>query len=387
MDRRAVTGSNGRFSNSRQEVVVDQIVSSGTNFMWFVAAGAATTSDGFGGFAIASSLFAVALGAARATSSERLGASGSDRHHGVVTQSTLWIILALGIGSVIVYWAYPSPATAFWIVAGPLVLIQDRMRYVAYVFRPVVSLVSDLAWLLAVLVSWIGALAWGDMPAVWLGLSLVVGPAVGLVIAFVGCHGALIWRVDRDSAMVRSELPFVIDGWLLAATVFAVLAFIGAVGSLTQAGSVRVLLLLFHPFFSLGYIGRWFTITDDRELGRRRWPRQLTLAAAAYVVVLTCGLIAVRPIWSGSGFGGVWSASYWLVALSQVARAFHQGVSDVARRTTSDGLVRARIAFGFATCAAVVVLASAGGLLSWAIALFVGFLSGALVATRAGAIN
>jgi hypothetical protein len=318
---------------------------------------------------------------ARTTSSERITVETDSRRIAVLTTSLLLLIAGLVSLTLLLITVLGPDGVLVVLVSGPIILFQDRLRYVCLRARPLWAVASDTSWLLLVVAGL--ALAFlGTAPLLVLWFVWIAGPSLSLLLLSVGAKNLLDRSIGRDLRFAVHEIPFVVDSWLLAATVFVVFAIVGAFGSLGEVAQQQVLFLIFQPLFSIGYAGRLLTLGPEAFSESRRWPQFFAAIAVTYAVFSTAILLigsASRPQNSLIQIGVV---SLVLMSVGQIFRAYHQGVADIARRDVNRGLLPSRIAFAATSIVVALVLVPLAGLEGSCAALCAGFGAGALMASR-----
>lgn len=338
----------------------DQVVSSVSNFVTALAVASITSPAEFGAYALGGSLFALALAAARTTSSERL-VMESDRGRAAFTTNSMLLVATLSAGAaVVLWWSIGDAVVLAWAAAAFPILAQDRLRFVALSWHPSAAITGDGLWLAVLAVTWFWVW-YGDLPA-GRGSALItsVPPLVSFLVLAVLVRNDIAVRVERDVRRFGAEFHFVLDPWLQAGAVFMAFGLAAAFGSLETVGRARALVLLFQPFVSISYVGRLIVLRSRDDAQIRRWPALSAGACAVY-----SGLIGVAAVFASETFlepGDLWSfgpLAFVLMAIAQCARAFHQSVADLLRRSSPDRLVRARLAF------AILLVAAVGPLVAW----------------------
>ncbi len=255
--------------------VVDQIVSSGANFLAMVMAARALSTSDFGAFALVMLTYNVAIGIVRALCSEAIlvrpgevaggpaRALAVRRRRGGASNTGLMIGSAVMLGLVAVPLLGIAGALAsgglrqsLWVlaVAIPGLLLQDALRFVAFAQRrPADALLSDVAWLIG-MVATFGLLTFVEDPsaahviACWSAPSLI-GALVVLPRLDVDPYPEpkLLWvRRNRDLSL-RYLLDYLSGqgSGQLAVYSVAVVSGVAAVasirGSQTLFGAVAVL--------------------------------------------------------------------------------------------------------------------------------------------------
>lgn len=363
-------------------IVLDQLISSGGNLAWMVSAALLLEAEDFGAFSLGWSFVAIAVGGVRYTSSERLVRERVTDRRALITSSWLLVTIISTVGLLGLWAILGTIGIGIWIAACPLVLIQDRLRYLTMSNRPGKVVFADAIWLAVIGLGLVGNLADGLGARSTVVLASVGGPALSAAVLLLAMFPRLDWTIERDLNLVRAEAPFVLDAWIMAAAVFIAQALIGALDSLATVGTVGVLLLLFQPFYSIAYAGRWVVIGARSSERLRRWPSALASVALIYSLAVGAGFWLAHVIWTLPAVWHVGAAAFSIAAFGQVARAFHSGLTDLARREATDGLIAARATFALCllvtTAGLVPTLGVAGAALSYTLS----FLVGAGVAAR-----
>jgi len=363
-----------------QLVALDQALSSATNFATVLLAGVYLGGADFGAYALAGSLFGLTLAAARMSSSERLATPTRDHAQFVLAPITVVAVaVAAIVGSGLLLVVTERSVVIQWIIAGPLIVLNDRMRYAALIRRPVVAVAADATWFVVVVAAW-SSIELGLLDGeIGLIVATAGGPAAGLfVLAAEGWRSVTAWTaVDLRAA--RSEVPYIADAWLQAAAVFISLAVVASTASLTVAGGARGVMLVFQPFVSLSYAGRLLIIGSSDERRVRAWPTIMLVASLAYSILIGGVLILAHAADSTPSIWDFGRITFVLVACGQVARAFHQGVVDVLRRTDPRGLLPARLVFAVVIVALTAPLVRRWELEGFALTFGVSYTIGAAV--------
>jgi hypothetical protein len=347
---------------SRRSIILgaDQGVSSVSNFIATLAVASIATPAQFGAYALGGSLFALALAATRMTSSERLVLETDRRRASIATDSMLFVGAVSTVASVVLWGIVGDPTVLAWAAAALPILAQDRLRFVALSKRPGVAIAGDALWLSMTGVLWLAVELAGVSGGPGSVLITSVPPLVSCLFLAVFVRRDIALRVERDIQPFRSEFHFVLDPWIQAGAVFVAFGIAAAVGSLETVGQARALLLLFQPFVSISYVGRLIVLRSRDETRIRRWPTVAAGSCAVYSALVGVAALIARA--SGLEAGDLWSfapASFVLMAVAQSARAFHQSVADLLRRSSPGRLVRARLT------SAVLLVAGIGPLVAW----------------------
>ncbi len=361
-------------------VALDQLTSSATNFVVVLVASRLFGASDFGAFALSLSAFSIALGVVRTTSSERLllaRPTGSGRA-AFVPLSFLIALSALELGLLAIWLVTSSAGAAVWLIAAPVILLQDRMRYLALRVRPLCALASDGVWLVAAIAGWMVVRVDVLEALAAIRVVLVVGPVVGLAVLVLGLRGDVELVVEHDAAETLTESRFVLDSWILSSAVFVALSGVAALASLAVAGQVRLLFLIFQPFFSLAYVGRWGVLRARTETRLERWPIMIMIGSAVYGAAAIGALELFERLDLLPAVWRIGLGALVLNAIGQVARAYHQGVVDLLRRTLGPGLVGSRSVFAVVLMVTAPAFAGLWGTVGAALALSLSFGAGAV---------
>lgn len=285
--------------------LLDQVVSAGTNAALAFIVANSVNETSFGGFAVALTIFGVAIGLSRAVATSPLGirfSSASTSEYRSASAAALGTAIAMGaIGGVAamvagaVVGGVAGQALLAVGVMLPALLAQDAWRQVFIAAgKPGAAVVNDTAWAVVQLVAVgglliLGAPSVGALILSWGGAALAASllgvrqggtwPQVGQVHAWVRDHRDLTGFVAAEFA----TLQLFQQGALLV---------IAAIGSLQAVGALRGAQVLLGPISIIAVAAFGFAVP---ELARRRaqlspgqW-MQLALALSGVVALL--GLI------------------------------------------------------------------------------------------------
>jgi hypothetical protein len=238
--------------------IVDQPVSSASNFVLNTLVARVSTPASFAPFTLASTIYIVLQGVLRGGLLLPLLASPdhAHRHDAVPRLLRTVVLLATGVGLVsgIALVIGGTEAATLLCVALPVVLLQDAQRFAAFALRrDLDALLGDLMWLIGI----VGLLAaWSALGAV-LTPMIVVACWVGGAIVSVTLMGALQIVPGRRGAAVGSwtSTPGIAAGgceFLVAAgvTYGAPLLAVAAYGT-AGVSALRAALVFFAPCFAL----------------------------------------------------------------------------------------------------------------------------------------
>lgn len=307
--------------------VLDQAVSSGTNFVAVVLAAAALTPVEFGRYSIAYVLFTIVAGAFQSfVGQELVLIEGSPERRADASAVALRVTLLLSllpVAGLLVAAALLPDLRAVLVVlaiALPLLVMQDEMRFAASLEgRMHVAVILDSIWAAILVVVVVGAMLIGSplddsaqFVAAWVGAGAVAGIA-GLLFFWPFRRVA-----DPELAGGRYRgrdflgLRFLAEFAAIRGSSQALGVAVGAVASLAVAGAFRGVTTLFGPMNVLiGAIGG-FGVSLLRPLDRRgrdRWivgvAAILSACAAAVIVVLLLlpeeiGELLLGDTWTGA---------------------------------------------------------------------------------------
>ena len=313
-------------------VLLDQILSSASNFLFAILVARSVSAREFGLFTVAFLIYQVTLSTSRSLVSEplviKLSAAAPDamREPSKAATGTAMVLGAGGGALLLATTAVGSgvagAATMPLAVALPGLFVQDAWRYVFFASRaPAKAAFNDSVWLLAqfglfailVTADWLHltslAAAWGGAATA----AAVVGCLQAGVLPGPAC--ARSWLREHRRLGMGLTTDVLVQG---VAAQLAMLS-IGAAASLTAVGAVRAALLLFGPPYIVLQGGVALALPEAVRLRQRRPDRLLSVAVVSGLVL---GL--VPALW-GAGLlvmpervgelllGDSWSAARALV--------------------------------------------------------------------------
>lgn len=367
--------------------VVDQVLSSTSNFVTTLVAARYLDEHAFGAFALAIVAYTMNLLIVRALCTEailvRPGAGDDERREraSAAVGSAVWVGVALGLVYVVAGYFLDSDASGALIAMGvltPGLLAQDTMRYVSFAQgRPGSAVINDGFWLvsqMAVLVALVRLDSFGPARLVF-GWGLA-GIAAGLlqmridrVVPAIG--GGFRWIRRNKDLSVRYLLDMISGqgASLLGSYVLAGVAGVSAVGSIRGAQT------LFGPVNIVILGSTMVLVPEGRQLAERGSRKLMTLslaAAGAFVAVaaiVTVGFLAIPDSMGERLLGSTWAGARSVILPVGIAAmaggAVAGALSGLRSISAADALLRTRI---FTTPAAVglpiagAVLAGANGL-------------------------
>jgi O-antigen/teichoic acid export membrane protein len=324
--------------------LLDQVISSGSNFALSAFVAASVSTADFGAFTVTYAIYNLVLafsaGLASVPLLVRYSASGPERYR-TATRASVGVALVVGILAGLLCLAaspFTSPA-----LAGPLtalgftlpgLLIQDTWRY-SFVTggQPAKAAANDGLWIVLQVAGIAVALALGHLTA--LSMVLVWGGS-GTAAAAFGCWQARALPAPRQVLRwLRDERAFT---WRYAAEVvlnrsgtWIGLSLVGAIVGLRGLGALRGAMLILAGPLNLLFMGATFAFVSEGVRIVHHAPAQLPRAiravsgAAAAVAVAWCTTVLVLPDGIGSRvLGTTWHQAkplFPMIAVMMVALA------------------------------------------------------------------
>jgi hypothetical protein len=305
--------------------VLDQVVSSLTNVLLSIAVARVASPEVYAQVAIAVTTMLALLTVTRQSVGAYLVSLGGAPRR--LRESR--VAAALGVQAVLAPLAAVAPCVLLVVapgtgaggvlialaVVGPLVLVQDALRYVATSRRrPGAALLSDSVWLVVFLAAWPLGARTGDRP-----LSLVVawglGALAGYVVLLVATGGRPAfrplpgWWIQTRPAFTR----LLGDGVAAAAVPLGIVAIIGVGLPLTQSGAYLATALLFGPVNVLLTVLSLVVSTEAEGVQNRRRAARLFgwvgAGSAVAVAVYALALVLMPDSWGEALLGPTWTAS------------------------------------------------------------------------------
>ena len=313
-------------------VLLDQILSSASNFLFAILVARSVSAREFGLFAVAFLIYQVTLSTSRALVSEPFvikfsaadpqvtrepskAATGTAMVLGAVGGALLLATAAVGSGAA-------GAATIPLAFALPGLFVQDAWRYVFFANRaPAKAAFNDSVWLLAqfglfAILATADRLHLTSLAAAW-GGAATVAALVGCLQAGVlpGPARAASWLREHRHLGMGLTTDVLVQG---AAAQLAMLS-IGAAAGLTAVGAVRAALLLFGPPYIVLQGGVALALPEAVRLRERRPDRLLSVAVVSGLILgfvpalWGAGLVAMPAHFGESLLGESWSAARALV--------------------------------------------------------------------------
>jgi O-antigen/teichoic acid export membrane protein len=319
-------------------VVLDQGVSSLTNFAATIVVARSVSDQLFGAFSVAVVVYIVLVNLTRALVSQPLAIRVSavvDQRGDVAAAlgAAIFVGGAAGVGVVIAGMGVGTMVGAALAVVGALLpglMLQDTLRFCLFTMgRPTLAVVNDLVWaasqagLLAVVLT-LRHESTVALTAAWAGgavVASVVGlrqartiPAVGEGLRFVRRHLSLGGRMAAEAIMTNGSSQV---------TILAVGATLGATG----VGGIRGGATLFGPF-TVAFLGLMAAgIAEGSRLFARSPDRLIPVLAAVSCVLLGLSvvwgtvLVLMPSEWGRVLLGDTWPAAQDLIVPFSVSTA------------------------------------------------------------------
>lgn len=333
-----------RLGRKPVQALVDQAVSSLTNFATSLIAARLAAPSSFGRVALALSFAYMALIIGRALVGEpllaRVGRSRSERPEEQSAIDSVAIKTALNIGCIAGFMAaaaamLPWPAlsdcwlVSFWL---PSLLVQDAVRYIAFSRRrPGIALMSDAVWAL-VQIAVIGAvLAVGRRDVTWVVVAWGAGATAGALAGSRQLRLAPVGRAREWIALTRRFSSWLAPQLVLGqVTAFAINLIVAAAFGTATVGGLRAMITISTPIFILLTAGQAVVVPAlVRTLEQvgiagmvrrvRMWAAAVSVAAA--IIAVTCTVLS-RPL-VALLFGKAYAGFAPLVLPFAVGAAFH----------------------------------------------------------------
>lgn len=326
--------------------MIDQLISSGTNFLLMIVVARAVGDYEFGAFAVAFGVFSVVIGFSKAAGGQPLGIrySGAGRaafaRAGAAATGTAVVLGTLvGLGCVAVGMAMDGAVGSCLTVLGvvlPGLLLQDLWRQTFFAQgRPKAAAINDTIWAV-VQVGGIALLLARDVRLA--APMLFAWGAAAAVAALIGVVQAGFWPApSRAGEWVREHRD--INGYLAAEFITiqgalnAALLMIAAIGGVTLNGALRGVQSLLGPttIFAIG-LASWaipeFSRRKDMSAAARiRAAYLMSAAVTAVSIVWGLGFLFLGPVKIGGTpigeqlLGDTWAGTYDLLGLSIIQQA------------------------------------------------------------------
>jgi O-antigen/teichoic acid export membrane protein len=303
--------------------ILDQTLSSASNFALAVIVARHVGTSEYGVFAIGFTIYALTLGVSRAFATDPLVVrfshkSVNDQREEAGTAAGTAILFGVVLGGLLVAAAAflaGSPLRSSLLAFGlgmPFLLWQDSYRYQFVASRrPQLAALNDLVWLLALsalfaIAVHADASTAAPYVAVW---SAAAGCAavVGMVFArtWPRGRGAMHWLRLHADLNVR----FAVESLMISGAPQVVLLVVAAVSGYSEAGGLRGAIVLLGPVILLATGAAIATVPEgvrlkDRNLARLRPVVCLVAALLSVVVVVWSAAVSGLPDRAGEALLG-----------------------------------------------------------------------------------
>lgn len=293
--------------------LIDQVISSLTNATLSILVARSVDETGFGGFAVAFTVFTLLVGVSRAVATPPLGIRFSDappadfgRAAAAATGTAFVFGAVAGIGCVVAGLAVGDAAGHALVALGvvfPGLLVQDAWRQVFFAAgRPAAAALNDAAWAVVQIGALVALLVAGTSTV---GPLVLVWGASAAAAALLGVLQARIWpRPGRAPGWLREHRDLTgymgLEWATLQGTNQVTLLIIAAIASLEAVGALRGVQVLLGPATVLGMAALSFAIPEFARRRATMSERQWTRAAAGVSAAV-------------AGLGFVWGVAFVLV--------------------------------------------------------------------------
>ncbi|MEO6627540.1 MAG: hypothetical protein ABIP03_03125 [Aquihabitans sp.] len=344
--------------------LVDQVVSSGSNFAATLIAARWLDRAGFGVFSVGMVLALVAVGLSKAMCTEALLVRPGDDPDGRSARASAALGSAVSLGAVLSGTFFIGSAVlngplasclAVVAVLTPFVVLQDTYRMVAFSNqRPSRALVSDLLWVVLMAVGFIVARKFRLSPASLIAAWMMAGALAGVAtIAHArlapAVRSGFAWVSENRDLSVPYALTFVSTQ---GAGYFSSLI-LAATAGVTAAGGVRGAIALFGPLNILA-IGAYVSLVPEGLRLAERSPTRLLhlckvagIGLSAWAAMVTVFFLVLPDSAGEAILGSTWLGSRELVPYVGVAAVASGAIAGalvgLSALTEASRILRARL--------------------------------------------
>lgn len=287
--------------------VLDQLLSSGSNFLGLIAAARLLDKEHFGAYAVAAATYTVSLGLCRALCAEallvRIGTDPGEQRARVGRSISDALLLGLLVMPVLLLVAslIDGPTSGALLGLGltlPLLLLQDTLRYGAFArARPRLAVTSDGLWVALQLAVYAAISILGEPNALVMVLAwAATGSVAGLVQLWmddvrVSLRSPLSWLRENLDLGGRYAMDFTCGAGVgqIASYALVGVAGVGALGALrgaqTAFGPVNVLTS-----------GAYIAIVPEARRIAERAPKRLTRLCIAVALSMSVASVAMTLV-------------------------------------------------------------------------------------------
>jgi O-antigen/teichoic acid export membrane protein len=365
--------------------LLDQALSSLTNFALTFTGARSLDPHAFGGFSLAFAAYLLALGLSRSVASEPLvvrfsGAAEEEWRAGVreAAGTAVTVGLVAGVAAVAAGARWGGPAGASLVAMGvffPVLLLQDAWRFAFFATgRGRSAAANDAIWAVTMglgllVLTWWGRASTSGFALVW-GASGTVAGLVGMaqVRMVIRPSGARAWLAAHRDLASRFSAQFVVQ----TGSGQAALYLIAALAGLAAVGGIRAAQVLLGPLNVL-FMGTGLFAVPEASRQARSGSVAAVRRTGLYVSI---GLVAAVTAWAVAAallparLGEAILRENWAVAqsflapvaLAMAASAVSAGAATVLRGLADAGRSLRAAAFqGLLMVAAAAVGATLGG--------------------------
>lgn len=364
--------------------VVDQVLSSTSNFVTTLVAARNLDQSAFGAFALAYAAYTVNVLVVRALCSEAMlvrpgdGPRARRRRAREAAGAAFWVGVVLGslyvlVGGLLVDESVSSVLVVIGLLT-PGLLLQDTMRYIAFAQgRPGSALVNDGFWLITQVAVLVGLVTTGRFSAVallvgWGLVGTLAGVVQMAVDRLVPAFGSGVGWVRRNRDLSVRYLADMMSGQGASQIASYVLA---GVAGVTAVGAIRGAQTLFGPVNILLLGSNMVLVPEGRKLVQHSTRRLLVACVGAGAVfttvaaICTIGFLAVPAELGERVLGSTWATARTVVfpvGLAAMAGGMVAGsLAGLRSIAAADALLRTRLITTPAALALPITGALVGG--------------------------
>ncbi len=352
----APTGEGGkaiRMAGRAGWALLDQAISSFTNFALGVLIARSVDAEHFGAFSLAFATYLIIMNVARAIGTQPLvirfsGVDPADWRRGAAAATGTMLALGgvAGLLCIAIGLLIGPPAGTTFIALGialPALLVQDAWRFVFFAAgRGRDAVITDLVWavsLISVLVLLTGVAPGTPQAVIGWGFSASLAAMVGARLSGVTPSPRAFrgWLRDHGDLVYRYAAEVLVGLGAAQVTVYVV----GVTAGLAQAGAIRAAAILLGPMHIVLQASHLIAVPEGVRI-RRRSRTRFRLATVglsgglALVIFAWVLVISLLPVEIGRALlGDSWEAARGVV--------FPLGLALVAQGVSSGSLVGLRV--------------------------------------------